>query len=122
MQDLDRFVGPRAACSAPAPGRILTSVGNFPAAGVSHAYEIVADTKLERTVDGVRYADPSITVFDDRCEPVWRQSFPDLGEIGFDILEVPSGPQILDRGGLDALHLPGSPLPPFPLHRFVFGD
>ena len=181
----------------------------------------MTDTRPGRTADDVPYTDPSITVFDEKCEPVWRQSFPYFGEIGSDILEVPggpllhivgksvfepvddeylvdeilyplfgsmvalapvallqprdvtyvgrigtggtvgvvvmtndegwrhsrrtveralvyrwrafrradgktmhafAGPQILDQGGLDALHLPQRPLPPFPLHRFVFGD
>jgi hypothetical protein len=71
-------------------GRILTSVGTFPAPG-HKPLEIVADTRLKPARPGqlTQFEDPSINIFNEDCELIWRQSYPSLGEVGFSPLQLP---------------------------------
>ncbi len=95
LQALRGFHAPSSRCEGVAGDRLLTSVGTLPGAGGGAGYEVVAAVKLgEVPADGRAgdFFDPSLTVFDEHCEPVWRQSFPGLGEVGFEVLSVPGGP------------------------------
>lgn len=87
------FHAPPSRCQAGTGDQLITSVGTLPGAG-DKSYEVVATVRLgDVPSDGAAgdFFDPSLSVFDERCEPVWRQSFPGLGEVGFEVLRVPDG-------------------------------
>ena len=89
MKDASDFRSPRSHCLHPARGRILTSVGSFPS-GNGRAFEVVADTRLQPDPTGpAEFDDPSLNVFGDACELIWRQAFPSLAEVGFKTLRLP---------------------------------
>jgi hypothetical protein len=90
MNDISNFPQPHSRCMQATKGRILTTVGTFPVPR-GKVFELVADTQL--TTDGMgdtEYQDPSFNVFSDTCELVWRQSYPFLGEVGFQTLNMPT--------------------------------
>ena len=89
MRDATRFPAPRSHCLHPAQGRILTSVGTVPAED-GKSFEVVADTRLEPSPgETTEFGDPSLNVFGEGCELVWRQAFPSLAEVGFETLRLP---------------------------------
>ncbi len=95
LQALRGFHAPTSRCQPSAGDRLLTSVDTLPGTGGAKGYEVVAAVKLgDVPADGHGgdFFDPSLTVFDERCEPVWRQSFPGLGEVGVEVLSAPDGP------------------------------
>ena len=93
-KDVHDFPAPSAHCVTAEPGRVLTSVGVLPYKWVRGSYEVVADTKIGPDPDDSRvlFHDPSITVYDDKCEVVWRQAYPGFGEIGFRVIDAPDQP------------------------------
>ncbi len=76
MKEVRNFPVPRAHCAPVIRGRILTSVGTIPYEREHKDYEVVADVKLgPDPVDSLaEFYDPSIAVYDEKCEPLWHQS------------------------------------------------
>ncbi len=94
VKDVHAFPAPTAHCVSAADGRILTSVGMLPYKWVRGSYEVVADAKIGPDPDDPRvlFYDPSVTVYDDKCEAVWRQVYPGFSEIGFRVIDAPGQP------------------------------
>ncbi len=89
IRDALDFPAPHSRCMHAAKGRILTSVGTFPAESDTK-FEVVADTRLDpQPAHLTRFEDPSINIFDHGCELVWRRSYPSLSEVGFSRLDLP---------------------------------
>lgn len=90
VTDALNFPSPHSRCMNASKGRILTSVGKFPALGHKD-FEVVADTRLKTTSPGslTEFYDPSVNIYNENCELVWRQSYPSLGEVGFEALQMP---------------------------------
>ncbi len=90
LNDIREFPAPHSRCAVADQKRLLTTVGRF-VAERGTVFEVVADAKSVSTSADASpgFTDPRITVFNGRCDVIWRQTFPSFGEVGFDTLDFP---------------------------------
>ncbi len=93
MQDATDYKRLRANCMTASKTTMLTSVGYFVADSTTRL-EVVADTHLPDDDDTTRYENPSITVFDASCTPVWSKAYPAFAEVGFKSIAVAGQPML----------------------------
>ena len=87
---LSKFAVPKSRCAPTVDGRMLTSVGVIYKDEQHKGYEVVSDVKLGATpINSLAFfSSPSLSIYNEECTIIWKRSYSDLDEIGFNTVKA----------------------------------